>query len=119
MRSHQLDNYKVSRKIEENLLIDRCLRGENKAFNILYKRYYNSIYAYCHRLLKGRFDIDDAVQHVFLEAWKSLKRFEGRSLFSTWIIKIAIHTCLSYHRSIKKNSVNISLDTNKIGRAHV
>lgn len=114
MRSHELDNYKISRKVEENLLIARCVKGEHKAFNVLYKRYYNSIYSYCHRLLRGKFDVDDAVQHVFLEAWKSLKRFEGRSLFSTWITKIAIHTCLSYHRSIKKSSVNISLDTSKL-----
>ena len=86
------------KKNEEKRLISRALKGDEAAFSILYHRYYNQVYAFCTRLLRGRFDVDDAVQQVYLEAWRSLQRFEGRSLFSTWLTKIAIHTCLSFHR---------------------
>lgn len=83
-------------------LIKKALDGHSKAFDILYNRYYNQVYAYCSRLLRGKHEVDDAVQQVFLEAWRSMGRFEGRSLFSTWLTKIAIHTCLSFHRKSGK-----------------
>jgi len=83
---------------EERVLIEKALEGSNSAFSVLYNRYYNQVYAYCSRLLRGKHDVEDAVQQVFLEAWRSMGRFEGRSLFSTWLTKIAIHTCLSFHR---------------------
>jgi RNA polymerase sigma factor (sigma-70 family) len=37
-----------------------------------------------------------------VEAWRSLCRFEGRSRFSTWITRIAIHTCLGLRRRIRR-----------------
>src|SRR5580704_16469390 len=86
------------KKNEEKRLIERALKGDEAAFAVIYSRYYNQVYAFCSRLLRGRYDVEDAVQQVFLEAWRSMGRFEGRSLFSTWLIKIAIHTCLSFHR---------------------
>jgi RNA polymerase sigma-70 factor (ECF subfamily) len=86
------------KKNEEKRLIERALKGDEAAFAVIYSRYYNQVYGFCSRLLRGRFDVEDAVQQVFLEAWRSLSRFEGRSLFSTWLTKIAIHTCLSCHR---------------------
>lgn len=89
---------KARRKLEEQHLINRSLAGDHAAFAILYARYYSQVYAFCTRLLRGRFDVDDAVQQVFLESWRSMSRFEGRSQFSTWLTKIAIHTCLSFHR---------------------
>lgn len=97
---------KTRKKLEEQRLIERSLRGDHAAFAILYNRYYNQVYAFCSRLLRGRFDVEDAVQQVFLEAWRSMRRFEGRSLFSTWLTKIAIHTCLSFHRKAGRVILN-------------
>jgi RNA polymerase sigma factor (sigma-70 family) len=97
---------KTRKKIEEQQLIERSLKGDHQAFAVLYSRYYNQVYAFCSRLLRGRFDVEDAVQQVFLEAWRSMARFEGRSLFSTWLTKIAIHTCLSFHRKSGRMILN-------------
>lgn len=97
---------KTRKKYEEKKLIERSLKGDHAAFAILYTRYYNQVYAFCSRLLRGRFDVEDAVQQVFLEAWRSMGRFEGRSLFSTWLTKIAIHTCLSFHRKAGRVILN-------------
>jgi RNA polymerase sigma factor (sigma-70 family) len=97
---------KTRKKLEEQQLIERSLNGDHQAFAVLYSRYYNQVYAFCSRLLRGRFDVEDAVQQVFLEAWRSMSRFEGRSLFSTWLTKIAIHTCLSFHRKSGRMIMN-------------
>ncbi len=97
---------KTRKKLEEQQLIERSLNGDHQAFAVLYSRYHNQVYAFCSRLLRGRFDVEDAVQQVFLEAWRSMARFEGRSLFSTWLTKIAIHTCLSFHRKSGRMVLN-------------
>lgn len=90
----------VAQNAHEATLIRAAVEGEQEAFKQLYCRYYGQVYAFCMRMLQGRADVEDAVQQVFLEAWRSLHRFEGRSLFSTWLIKIAIHTCLSFYRKL-------------------
>lgn len=97
---------KARKKEEEQLLIEQAIQGDKEAFAFLYERYYSQVYAFCSRLLRGRFDVEDAVQQVFMEAWRSLNRFEGRSLFSTWLTKIAIHTCLSFHRKAGRLMLN-------------
>ncbi len=96
---------KIDRKEEESW-IDLAITGNPKAFSNLYRRYYNQVYAFCVRMLHGQGDPEDTTQQVFLEAWRSLHRFEKRSLFSTWITRIAIHTCLSLLRRTGKIRVH-------------
>jgi RNA polymerase sigma-70 factor (ECF subfamily) len=91
-----------SNRKEEEALLDLAIAGNSQAFTTLYRRYYNQVYAFCVRMLHGHGDPEDTTQQVFLEAWRSLHRFEKRSLFSTWITRIAIHTCLSLLRRGKK-----------------
>lgn len=98
MSETNIDIKKGRKKLEEKELIESSLRGDEEAFAKLYNRYHDQVYGFCSRLLRGKHDVEDAAQQVFFEAWRSLARFEGRSLFSTWLTKIAIHTCLSFHR---------------------
>ncbi len=90
--------YSPVEREDEDIWITQAMAGNKEAFAHLYHRYLGQVHAFCMRMLQGRPDVEDAVQQVFLEAWRSLYRFERRSLFSTWITKIAIHTCLSFHR---------------------
>ncbi len=107
---------KGRKKIEEKKLIDQALAGDEQAFAKLYQRYYSQVFAFCSRLLRGKFDVEDAVQQVFLEAWRSMSRFEGRSLFSTWLTKIAIHTCLSFHRKAGRLVLQSNDDADPYGQ---
>lgn len=87
---------------EDNALVLRAQAGDRAAFGKLFERHHGRVYGMCTRLLANRAEVEDAVQHVFLEAWRCLHRFEGRSRFSTWITRIAIHTCLGFRRRLKR-----------------
>jgi RNA polymerase sigma-70 factor (ECF subfamily) len=85
-------------------LVARAQAGDRRAFAELFARHHGRVRAMCARLLGGAAgpDVDDAVQTAFLEAWRCLDRFEGRSRFSTWITRVAIHTCFSLRRKLRR-----------------
>lgn len=87
---------------EDASLVEAARRGDQVAFTKLFQRHHGRVYAMCTRLLRDPAEVEDAVQQAFLEAWRSLYRFEGRSRFSTWITRIAIHTCLGFRRRLRR-----------------
>jgi RNA polymerase sigma-70 factor (ECF subfamily) len=58
---------------------------------------------------------DDLYQEILLNIWKSLEKFEGRSMISTWIYRIAVNTALMHvKKESKLNSMKTSIDENSI-----
>lgn len=86
----------------DRALVALAKAGDQRAFGELFERHHGRVYAMCCRMLRDPAEVEDAVQHAFLEAWRCLHRFEGRSRFSTWITRIAIHTCFGIRRRLKR-----------------
>ena len=61
------------------------------------------------RVLGNAEDAEDALQDGLLSAYRNLKRFEGRSQFSTWLTRIVINAALMKRRSAKARPA-VSLD---------
>ncbi len=87
---------------EDAALVERARRGDRSAFGQLFERHHGRIHGMCARLLRRSDDVDDAVQQTFLEGWRCLGRFEGKSRFTTWLTRIAIHTCFSTRRRLRR-----------------
>jgi RNA polymerase sigma-70 factor (ECF subfamily) len=75
--------------------------GDVAAFERLYRQYLPRVYALCLRLTGQREAAEDCTQESFVAAWRALARFENRSLFSTWLHRIAVHTVLSRRRGLR------------------
>ena len=87
---------------EDAALVERARRGDRAAYGQLFERHHGRIHGMCARLLRRSDDVDDAVQQTFLEGWRCLGRFEGKSRFTTWLTRIAIHTCFSTRRRLRR-----------------
>jgi len=85
--------------VSDEELVARARDGDRAAFDALVVRHHGRVFSMCARLV-ARSDVDDAVQTTFLQAWRSLHRFEGKSRFTTWLTRIAIHTSLSARRRL-------------------
>lgn len=87
---------------DDEALVARARAGDRAAFGQLFTRHHGRVTAMCSRMLADRGRVDDAVQQTFLEAWRCLERFEGRSRFTTWLTRIAIHTCFGLRRRLAR-----------------
>ncbi len=98
---------------EDADLVRRAQQGDRVAFGALFKKHHGRVQAMCMRMLADPVEVDDAVQQAFLEAWRCLPRFEGRSRFTTWITRVAMHTCFSTRRRLRRllvSDVNAAAD---------
>src|SRR2546426_12565901 len=88
-------------RMNEELLIRKGLRGDEEALETLFTRHKRTLFQTALRLLGNAEDAEDALQDGLLSAYRNLKRFEGRSQFSTWLTRIVINAALMRRRSAK------------------
>jgi RNA polymerase sigma-70 factor (ECF subfamily) len=86
---------------EPSQLILAATDGDLAAFEHLYRRYAPRIYGLCLRLTGQREAAEDCTQETFIDAWRALYKFEGRSSFSTWLHSIAVRAVLSRRRGLR------------------
>ena len=93
----------------EEKLIRAGQRGDHQAVETLFRRYQRPLFQTALRVLGNTEDAEDALQDGLLSAYRNLKRFEGRSQFSTWLTRIVINAALMRRRSAKARPA-VSLD---------
>ena len=99
----------VGIQLNEENLIRAGQRGDEQAVEALFRRYQRPLFQTALRVLGNTEDAEDALQDGLLSAYRNLKRFEGRSQFSTWLTRIVINAALMRRRSAKARPA-VSLD---------
>jgi len=80
---------------DDQLIISQILAGQKDLFRLLVRHHEKAVYGMGLSFFRNPDDASDFTQEVFLKAYRSLSRFEGRSRFSTWLYKIAYNTALN------------------------
>jgi RNA polymerase sigma-70 factor (ECF subfamily) len=78
----------------DQVLIEKIRAGDYQAFESLVTRYEAKVYRLALRMLRNPQDAEDALQETFLQVFRGLAGFEGRSQFSTWLFRLATNVCL-------------------------
>ncbi len=86
-------------QIEEQELIRRTLRGDQDAFESLYRAHFPRTWAIVAHRVWNREDVEDLVQMTFMRAYLGLEGFRGEAAFSTWLTQIALNVCATHLRS--------------------
>jgi RNA polymerase sigma-70 factor (ECF subfamily) len=83
-------------------IVARVRKGETEAFEELVRKHGRRVYRSLLGIVGSPQDAEDALQDAFFKAFQHLPHFEGRSKFSTWLVRIAINTGLQRVRSRKE-----------------
>jgi RNA polymerase sigma-70 factor (ECF subfamily) len=84
--------------VSELDLVIRCQAGDTEAFDELVTRYRTRVFSMIYNMVHSEQDAWDLAQDSFLKAWKSIKRFRGRSSFYTWIYRIVMNVTIDWLR---------------------
>ena len=88
----------VAGPARERELVARCREGDPRAFAGLVALHESMVFNLAGRLLGDAEEARDVAQEVFLQVYRRLGRFEGRSSLKTWIYRIVVNQCHNRRR---------------------
>jgi len=91
--------------MQETVLIQSILDGHTAGFNVLVKKYEASVFRIVMGYVHQKEDAEDITQEVFVKVYQSLSSFQGRSSFSTWLFRIAVHVSLNALQKRKRRTL--------------
>ena len=86
-------------------LVERCRSGDPQAFAGLVALHESMVFNLAVRLLGNVEEARDVSQDVFLQVYRALGRFEGRSSLKTWIYRICVNQCRNRRRFWRRRHV--------------
>lgn len=111
--SSQLPSNRVEDdRTTESALVARCVAGETQAFKEIYDRHATRLYNLAYRMTGSAVDAEDALQEIFLLAYRKLSSFKGDSALGTWLYRLGMNLCLDRVRGKhgKMDRVTVALD---------
>jgi RNA polymerase sigma-70 factor (ECF subfamily) len=101
-------------ELEDKILIQQYLKGDEKSLEILIERYLKMIYSFVYRNVGSQSDAEDITQEVFVKVWKNIKRFDQNKNFKPWVYQIAKNTSIDFLR--KRKTIPFSKFENEKGQ---
>jgi RNA polymerase sigma-70 factor (ECF subfamily) len=89
------------RRDDDRELVRLAKSDDKEAFELLVRRHQSRVFAVAGGILRNKEDVEDVAQQVFVKAYFSLKRFDQRAAFSTWLYKITVNECWDVLRKRK------------------
>lgn len=93
----------------ELAIVERCRRQDYEAFGKLVDAYQNRVFGFVRRMVPNAEEASDITQDVFIRAFQSFGRFDGRCSVRTWLFRIAYNLCIDRARKIGRSPSEVSL----------
>lgn len=99
-----------------DVLIEACLQGNEAAWNTIVSRYRRKVFNVAYTFTGRHDEAEDLTQDIFLKVFKSLRTFDRRANFTTWIISVSRNLCIDHYRRVRKERevVDRRVDTSKL-----
>ncbi len=89
------------------ILVDKAIKGDQKAYAELMERYRDAIYYMLLKMVNNKSDAEDLTLEAFGKAFKNIHQYTPNYAFSTWLFKIASNNCIDFIRKRKANVISI------------
>jgi len=84
----------------DDLIFLYVKHDKDRAFNIVYKKYYKKIYGLAYKILYDKSIVEDCVQEIFIKVYENLEKFRFGSSLGTWIYRIAMNHLINVNKKI-------------------
>jgi RNA polymerase sigma-70 factor, ECF subfamily len=92
-------------------LVERCLSGQDAAWEDLVKTHTRRVYGICYRFTGADSEAQDLTQEVFLRVFRSLQSFRaGEGSFVVWLSRLTRNLLIDHYRRTKLDRATESLD---------
>ena len=98
-----MENVSLMTGLNDSDLIKKTLEGDDHSFSLLVDKHKDFVFSMAVRILQNEQLAEEVAQDSFLNAYKALKSFEGKSKFSTWLYRITYNVALN---ALKKENRN-------------
>jgi RNA polymerase sigma-70 factor (ECF subfamily) len=85
----------------ESQLIAAARGGDHRAFTDLVKKYEETVYRFSFKVCRDERKAAETLQDTFINVYRKLSTFDGKSKFSTWLFTIVTNNCLMKNRRRK------------------
>src|SRR5439155_20985353 len=102
----------------DRVLVLRYQRGDQEAFDELYRRYYPRLHLYCQRRVHDSHVAEELAQESFLKALRAMPRFAGERRFYPWMTVIAQRLCIDHHRRSSRVEPTAEVDLGFVEADH-
>jgi RNA polymerase sigma-70 factor, ECF subfamily len=95
-------------RLHERVLVLRCQAGDESAFTELLEHYHARLHAYLRTLLRTADQVDDALQEVWFDVFRSIPQLADPSAFSAWVYRIVHNRAMRELR--KRRPLHVPLE---------
>ena len=105
-----------SASIALEALIQRCLRGDQAAWEQIVKQHWRKVFNVAYKFVGKHDEAEDLTQDIFLKIFRSLDTFDRRANFQTWLISVSRNLCIDHYRSVRKEreTIDRQVDANEL-----
>lgn len=82
-------------------VIARAQKGDEAAFQLLFREHRDTVARVVHRVMGPSSELDDVVQEVFVQVFRSIGKFRGDSKFTTWLYRLTANVTKMHLRKKK------------------
>jgi RNA polymerase sigma-70 factor, ECF subfamily len=86
--------------LSDEEVVSRVLQGQTALFEILMRRHNGRIYRAARAIVRDDREAEDVMQQSYVNAYANLRQFSGRSRFTTWLMRIAVHEAIARARKL-------------------
>ncbi len=84
-------------------LIEQATRGDARAFEVLVNRHYDTMFRMAFKWCGNRSLAEDVTQNACIKLARSLKTYERKAAFTTWLYRLVINTAIDMQRAEKRH----------------
>lgn len=95
----QIESIERAKTLTDDEVVDRVRAGDLAMYEVIMRRYNQRLYRIARAILHDDVEAEDVMQDAYVRAYTHLEQFAGRSAFSTWLSRIAVHEALTRLRS--------------------